>query len=90
MSVRRAGGSRLFTVYAAASLLPVLTLGAVLLRGYQQQGEERGRDQGRAQAAVIEEMAIAPALSGDDLSGGPSDTVPRVGSWRGAGGPFTF
>jgi diguanylate cyclase (GGDEF)-like protein len=73
MSVRRAGGSRLFTIYAAASLLPVLALGGVLLHGYQQQAEERGRDQGRAQAAVIEEMAIAPALSGDDLSRGLSD-----------------
>ncbi|HET8615241.1 MAG TPA: bifunctional diguanylate cyclase/phosphodiesterase [Actinomycetales bacterium] len=73
MSIRRAGGSRLFTVYAAVSLLPVLALGAMLLRGYQQQAEERGRDQGRAQAAVIEEMAIAPALSGDDLSRGLSD-----------------
>jgi diguanylate cyclase (GGDEF)-like protein len=73
MSIRRPGGSRLFTVYAAASLLPVLALGGVLLHGYQQQAEERGRDQGRAQAAVIEEMAIAPALSGDDLSGGLSD-----------------
>ena len=72
MTVRRAGGSRLFTVYAAASLLPVLALGALLLHGYQQQAEQRGRDQGRAQAAVIEEMAIAPALSGDDLSGGLS------------------
>jgi diguanylate cyclase (GGDEF)-like protein len=73
MSVRRAGVSRLFTMYAAASLLPVLALGAMLLHGYQQQAEERGRDQGRAQAAVIEEMAIAPALSGDDLSRGLSD-----------------
>ncbi len=73
MSVRRAGGSRLFTVYAAASLLPVLALGVVLLRGYQKQADERGRDQGRAQAAVIEEMAIAPALSGDDLARGLSD-----------------
>jgi diguanylate cyclase (GGDEF)-like protein len=73
MSVRRAGGSRLFTFYAAVSLLPVLALGTMLLLGYQQQAEERGRDQGRAQAAVIEEMAIAPALSGDDLSRGLSD-----------------
>jgi diguanylate cyclase (GGDEF)-like protein len=73
MSVRRAGGSRLFSVYAAVSLLPVLALGALLLHGYQQQAEERGRDQGRAQAAVIEEMAIAPALSGDDLSDGLRD-----------------
>jgi diguanylate cyclase (GGDEF)-like protein len=72
MSIHREGGSRLFTVYAAVSLVPVLALGGVLLLGYQKQAEERGRDQGRAQAAVIEEMAVAPALSGDDLSHGLS------------------
>ena len=69
--IRRRGrrtGSRLFAVYSLASLVPVLVLGVVLVRGYQSQGLERGRDQGRAQAAVIEEMAIAPALSGADMS----------------------
>ncbi|MEO6143879.1 MAG: bifunctional diguanylate cyclase/phosphodiesterase [Dermatophilaceae bacterium] len=55
-------------MYAAASLVPLALLGVVLVRGYEEQGLERGRDQGRAQAAVIEEMAIAPALSGADLS----------------------
>ncbi|MEO6143831.1 MAG: bifunctional diguanylate cyclase/phosphodiesterase [Dermatophilaceae bacterium] len=55
-------------MYAVASLVPLTLLGAVLVRGYQEQGLERGRDQGRAQAAVIEEMAIAPALAGADLS----------------------
>ena len=69
---RRRAGSRLFAMYAVASLLPVGVLGAVLVRGYQDQALERGRDQGRAQAAVIEEMAIAPALGGADLSQGLS------------------
>jgi len=69
---RRRAGSRLFAIYAVASLLPVGVLGAVLVRGYQDQALERGRDQGRAQAAVIEEMAIAPALRGVDLSQGLS------------------
>jgi diguanylate cyclase len=72
---RRRTGSGLFAIYALASLLPVALLGAVLVRGYQDQGLERGRDQGRAQAAVIEEMAIAPALSGADLSTGLSSAV---------------
>jgi len=49
-------------------LVPVLVLGVVLVRGYESQALERGRDQGRAQAVVIEEMAIAPALSGADMS----------------------
>jgi diguanylate cyclase len=60
-------GSRLFAAYAAASLVPVVLLGAVLVRGSQREALESGLEQGRAQAAVIEEMAIAPALTGADL-----------------------
>jgi diguanylate cyclase len=60
-------GSRLFAAYAAASLVPVVLLGAVLVRGAQEEALESGLEQGRAQAAVIEEMAIAPALTGTDL-----------------------
>ncbi len=71
----RRTGSSLFAMYAAASLVPLALLGVVLVRGYEEQGLERGRDQGRAQAAVIEEMAIAPALSGADLSVELSSTV---------------
>jgi len=62
-------------MYAIASMLPLGLLGAVLVRGYQDQGLERSRDQGRAQVAIIEEMAIAPALRGADLSGGLSVAV---------------
>ena len=70
---RHRAGSRLFVVYAIASFVPLAVLGAALLHGYQDQGAARGRDQGRAQAAVIEEMAVAPALSGADLSTGLTD-----------------
>ncbi|HEY5249047.1 MAG TPA: bifunctional diguanylate cyclase/phosphodiesterase, partial [Dermatophilaceae bacterium] len=49
-------------------------LGAVLVRGYQDAGLSRALDQGRAQAAVIEQMAIAPALSASDLSAGITRT----------------
>ena len=69
-------GSRLFAVYAAASLVPVSVLGVVLLHGYRAQALQEGIAQGRAQAAVIEEMAVAPALRGTDLSHGLS-TVER-------------
>ena len=65
-------GSRLFLAYAACSLVPVVALGAVLVRGNEQDALERGLAQGRAQAAVVEEMAIAPALHGDDLTVGLS------------------
>jgi diguanylate cyclase (GGDEF)-like protein len=64
---RRHVGSRLFAAYAAASLVPVVLLGVVLVRDYRREALESGLAQGRAQAAVIEEMAIAPALTGADL-----------------------
>ncbi|HTE63747.1 MAG TPA: hypothetical protein VK631_25540, partial [Solirubrobacteraceae bacterium] len=61
-------GSRLFLIYAVASLVPVLLLGLVLSRGYRQEARDRALVQGRAQASVIEEMAIAPVLGGHVLS----------------------
>jgi diguanylate cyclase len=62
-----ASGTRLFVGYAVASLIPILVLGTVLAAGNRQDGIAHGLEQGRAQAAVIEEMAIAPALGGEDL-----------------------
>ena len=62
--------SSLFVLYAVASLVPVALLGAVLLQGYQQEAVERGLEQGRAQTAVIQEMAIAPSLGAEDLAEG--------------------
>ena len=44
---RRRTGSRLFVMYAAASLVPVSVLGGVLVHDYQDGGLEHGRDQGR-------------------------------------------
>ncbi|MGV8968262.1 MAG: putative bifunctional diguanylate cyclase/phosphodiesterase [Cellulomonas sp.] len=70
---RRRAGSRLLAIYAVASLVPVLLLGAALVQDYRGAGLERGRDQGRAQAAVIAEMAISPALTGLDLAQGLTD-----------------
>ncbi|MEV6493107.1 EAL domain-containing protein, partial [Actinoplanes sp. NPDC051633] len=48
-------------------------LGAVLTQGYRDEAADRGRDQALAQAAVIEEMAVAPALDGADLTAGLTD-----------------
>ncbi|MGA9749099.1 MAG: bifunctional diguanylate cyclase/phosphodiesterase [Nocardioides sp.] len=67
---RRHKGTTLLAIYAAASLLPVALLGVVLMRGYHDAGVSHALDQGRAQAAVIEQMAIAPALRQTDLSRG--------------------
>jgi len=61
-------------MYVIASLVPVGVLAAVLVTGYRDAGLEHARDQGRAQAAVIEQMAIVPALSGADLSAGLNST----------------
>ena len=69
---RGRAGARLFAVYAAASLVPVGVLGAVLMRGYHDDGLNHALDQGRAQAAVIEQMAVAPAIDDTDLSYGLS------------------
>ena len=68
---RRAAG-RLFLAYTLASLLPLLALAGALVQDLRREAVDRGLDQGRAQAAVVEEMAIAPALSGADLRQGLS------------------
>jgi diguanylate cyclase (GGDEF)-like protein len=62
--------ARLFATYAIAGLVPVAALGAVLIRGVQSDAARQVTDQGRAQAAVIAEMAVAPALVGGELDDG--------------------
>lgn len=66
---RRAAGSarRLFIVYAAVSLIPVLVLGFVLLKVLDAQANDRGLAQGRADANLIARASIAPMLDGKDL-----------------------
>jgi diguanylate cyclase (GGDEF)-like protein len=55
-------------------MVSVAVLGAVLIQGYRDDAAGRGRDQGLAQAAVIEEMAVAPALDGANLAAGLTTT----------------
>jgi diguanylate cyclase (GGDEF)-like protein len=64
----RQQGPKLFALYVLASLVPISVMGAVAVRGDTHSGTEFGLDWGRAQSAVIEQMAIAPALRGADLS----------------------
>jgi diguanylate cyclase (GGDEF)-like protein len=69
------GGSpaRLFLIFACLSLLPVAGLGALLVHGYRSDARDQALDIGRAQAALIVEMAVDPALSGTaDLGQGIS------------------
>src|SRR3954447_18834920 len=70
VAYRSRAGSRLFIAYAVASLVPVLILGVVLSSNYRREGHDRALSQGRAQAAVIEQMAIAPVLGKQDLREG--------------------
>jgi diguanylate cyclase (GGDEF)-like protein len=69
----KAVGTRLFATYAVASLVPVAVLGGVLARASSEDAVDRSLEHGRAQAAVVEEMAIAPALHGADLGQGLTD-----------------
>jgi diguanylate cyclase (GGDEF)-like protein len=67
-------GTTLLAIYAAASLVPVLALGVTLVRGYHDAALTRALDQGRAQAAVIEQMAVSPAVRHADFDAGLTDT----------------
>jgi diguanylate cyclase (GGDEF)-like protein len=67
-------GSRVFLAYAAASLVLVALLGVLLVQGYREDAARQSEEQGRAQASVIEEMAVAPALDGADLAAGLTAT----------------
>jgi diguanylate cyclase (GGDEF)-like protein len=59
----------LFFIYVIVSLVPIALLGAVLVWRDQQSGTERALAQARAQADVIMQMAISPALDTRPLSG---------------------
>ncbi len=71
----RKAGTRLFLAYITASLVPLLALGAARVHDIRAAALESGLGQGKAQAAVIAQMAIAPALS--DLDGTLSGALRR-------------
>ncbi|HEY8652136.1 MAG TPA: EAL domain-containing protein [Dermatophilaceae bacterium] len=71
---RRRQASRLFALYVLASLLPISVIGALAMRGDAESADEFGLDWGRAQGAIIEDMVVAPALRGADLSQGLNGT----------------
>lgn len=61
---------RLFMIYAAISLAPVLMLGAVLAASYRSDARDRGLAQGRSEAALVAQTAVEPLLAGQPLSEG--------------------
>ena len=69
----RRAALRLFLAYTLASLLPLLALAGALVQDLRREAVRSGLEQGRAQSAVVEEMAIAPAPFPPDPTGSSSD-----------------
>src|SRR4051794_24504537 len=59
---------RLFLVFAAISLVPVLVLGLLLGASYRSDAAARGLAEGSAQAGLFAHIAVEPLLAGTDLS----------------------
>jgi diguanylate cyclase (GGDEF)-like protein len=62
--------TRLFVMFAAISLVPVVLLGAVLAESYRKEARRRGIAEGRSEAALVAAAAVEPLLSGQPLSTG--------------------
>jgi diguanylate cyclase (GGDEF)-like protein len=61
---------RLFALYAAISLVPVVVLGLVLAASFRGEATQRGVAEGRSEATLVAETAVEPLLAGHALSGG--------------------
>jgi diguanylate cyclase len=64
---------RLFVVYAIASLVPVLLLGACLIALSRHQADSRGLAEGANEAKLVARSSIAPQLDGHPLDQGVTD-----------------
>lgn len=64
--------ARLFTLYAAISLIPVVVLGVVLAVSFRGEANRRGLAEGRSEAILVAHTAVQPLLDGHPLSGGVS------------------
>jgi diguanylate cyclase (GGDEF)-like protein len=71
-SSRRRRATRLFAVYAAASLVPVVALGALLAASYRADATDRGLAEARSQAALLADEVVEPAVGQVPLRGTPS------------------
>ncbi|MGA2520832.1 MAG: bifunctional diguanylate cyclase/phosphodiesterase [Acidimicrobiales bacterium] len=63
---------RLFATYAAITVVPVALLGVALTFNYRAEAEQRGVDEGRAEALLVAETAVEPVLDGRPLAQGLS------------------
>ncbi|HMC72594.1 MAG TPA: diguanylate cyclase, partial [Mycobacteriales bacterium] len=72
---------RLFAVYAAVSLVPVLALGFVLSTLLHRQATSAGLREGASEAGVVSRSSVAPLLDGHDLRDGlRADEASRLNS----------
>jgi diguanylate cyclase len=71
-SAPRRSAARLFGIYAAVTLVPVVVLGIVLAITFRSDANRRGLAEGRSEAALIAQTAIEPRLDGRALSAGLS------------------
>jgi diguanylate cyclase len=72
--------TRLFALYAAIMLVPVLILGAVLAKSYRVEADQRGLAEGRSAALLVAHTGVQPILDGRPLSAGLS---PAESAWLG-------
>ncbi|MGD0198551.1 MAG: ATP-binding protein [Solirubrobacteraceae bacterium] len=69
---RGAGKTRLFTKYAAVTLLPVLALGVALALSLGGEARQRGLDEAVAQARLVAQAGVEPVLAGRRAGHGPT------------------
>jgi diguanylate cyclase (GGDEF)-like protein len=75
MSVIRkalASPARLFAIFSAMTVIPVLALGLLLANGLRAEARNRGISEGQAEASLLARTAIEPLLDGRPLSRGIS------------------
>ena len=66
--------TRVFAVYAAITLVPVLVLGFVLAQSFRGAVDRRGLAEGLSEARLVAQTAVEPLLEGHPLSDGISST----------------
>lgn len=74
--------TRMFAIYAAASLVMVAGLGLALAASYQSEARHRGVAEGASEALLVAETAVEPILDGrplaDHLSKSETDSFQRL------------
>ncbi|MCU1587527.1 MAG: Phytochrome-like protein cph2 [Frankiales bacterium] len=78
MATSGTSAQRLFVLYAAVSLVPVIGLGAVLAQQAVSHGDARGLATARAEATLVAEGVIAPALGEAPLTPGMTPQLSAV------------